>query len=82
MVYFYGIKSLSGAGRIKKHVFLAEKNLVQFLVKMGIDSISVNADVASEIADYVAELEAGSNNGDREEGEKEDGQKEDESRTK
>jgi pyruvate,water dikinase len=35
----------------------SKKAMVQFLVRVGIDSISVNADVASEIADYVSELE-------------------------
>ena len=35
----------------------SKKEMVKFLVEKGIDSISVNADVASEIADYVAELE-------------------------
>ena len=32
--------------------------MVKFLVENGIDSISVNADVAKEIADYVQELES------------------------
>ncbi len=35
----------------------SKKEMVKFLVEKGIDSISVNADVASEIANYVAELE-------------------------
>jgi len=35
----------------------SKKEMVKFLVERGIDSISVNADVASEIADYVNELE-------------------------
>ena len=35
----------------------SKKEMVKFLVEKGIDSISVNADVASEIADYVKELE-------------------------
>ncbi len=35
----------------------SKKPMVEFLVKTGIDSISVNADVASEIAEYVSELE-------------------------
>jgi len=35
----------------------SKKEMVKFLVENGIDSISVNADVASEIAEYVAELE-------------------------
>jgi len=37
----------------------SRKEMVKFLVERGIDSISVNADVAKEIADYVAELEKG-----------------------
>jgi pyruvate,water dikinase len=35
----------------------SKKEMVKFLVKKGIDSISVNADVAKDISDYVAELE-------------------------
>lgn len=35
----------------------SKKEMVKFLVGRGIDSISVNADVAKEISDYVAELE-------------------------
>ena len=35
----------------------SKKEMVKFLVEWGIDSISVNADVASEIANYVAEIE-------------------------
>ncbi|MFA4953532.1 MAG: phosphoenolpyruvate synthase [Candidatus Pacearchaeota archaeon] len=35
----------------------SRKNMVKFLVENGIDSISVNADVAKEISDYVFELE-------------------------
>ncbi|MFC1666091.1 phosphoenolpyruvate synthase [Nanoarchaeota archaeon] len=35
----------------------SKKEMVEFLIKKGIDSISVNADVAKEISDYVAELE-------------------------
>ena len=35
----------------------SKKEMVKFLVEKGIDSISVNADVAKEIADYIAELE-------------------------
>jgi pyruvate,water dikinase len=35
----------------------SKKEMVKFLVERGIDSISVNADVAKDIADYVAELE-------------------------
>jgi len=35
----------------------SRKEMVKFLVERGIDSISVNADVAKEISDYIAELE-------------------------
>ena len=35
----------------------SRKEMVKFLVEKGIDSISVNADVAKEISDYIAELE-------------------------
>ncbi|MBU2562471.1 MAG: phosphoenolpyruvate synthase [Nanoarchaeota archaeon] len=35
----------------------SRKEMVKFLVEKGIDSISVNADMAKEISDYVAELE-------------------------
>jgi pyruvate,water dikinase len=35
----------------------SQKEMVKFLVEKGIDSISVNADVAADIADYVSELE-------------------------
>jgi pyruvate,water dikinase len=35
----------------------SQKEMVKFLVENGIDSISVNADVAADIANYVAELE-------------------------
>ena len=35
----------------------SKKKMVKFLVETGIDSITVNADVAKEISDYVAELE-------------------------
>jgi pyruvate,water dikinase len=35
----------------------SQKEMVKFLVEKGIDSISVNADVAADIANYVAELE-------------------------
>lgn len=35
----------------------SRKKMVKFLVEKGIDSISVNADVAKEISDYIAELE-------------------------
>lgn len=37
----------------------SEKPMVKYLVKQGIDSISVNADMAAEIADYVSKLEKG-----------------------
>lgn len=35
----------------------SKKEMVKFLVERGIDSISVNADIAKEIGDYIAELE-------------------------
>ena len=35
----------------------SKKEMVKFLVMAGIDSISVNADVAKEISDYILELE-------------------------
>ncbi|MFH1787567.1 MAG: phosphoenolpyruvate synthase [archaeon] len=35
----------------------SNKKMVEFLVEKGIDSISVNADMASEIANYIAEIE-------------------------
>jgi len=35
----------------------SRKEMAKFLVEKGIDSISVNADMAKEISDYVAELE-------------------------
>jgi len=35
----------------------SRKKMVKFLVEKGIDSISINADVAKEISDYIAELE-------------------------
>lgn len=35
----------------------SRKDMVEHLIKSGIDSISVNADVAKEISEYVAELE-------------------------
>jgi len=35
----------------------SKKEMVKFLVQIGIDSISVNADMAKEISDYVAQLE-------------------------
>jgi pyruvate,water dikinase len=37
----------------------SKKEMVKFLVEKGIDSISVNADLASEIAEYVKEIEEG-----------------------
>jgi len=37
----------------------SKKEMVKFLVDEGIDSISVNADIANEIAQYIAELEKG-----------------------
>ena len=36
----------------------SKKEMVSFLVERGIDSISVNADMAKEISDYVSELES------------------------
>ncbi|MBI2056798.1 hypothetical protein HYT91_00925, partial [Candidatus Pacearchaeota archaeon] len=35
----------------------SKKEMVKFLVEKGIDSISVNADVAKEISDYVKKIE-------------------------
>lgn len=35
----------------------SKKELIRFLVEKGIDSISVNADMASEIANYIVEVE-------------------------
>ena len=35
----------------------SKKEMVEYLVKQGIDSISVNADMAKEISDYVSDLE-------------------------
>jgi len=35
----------------------SKKEIVKYLVESGIDSISVNADVAKEISDYIAEIE-------------------------
>jgi pyruvate,water dikinase len=35
----------------------SKKEMVKFLVEKGIDSISVNADMAKEISDYVAQIE-------------------------
>jgi len=37
----------------------SKKEMVEFLVKQGIDSISVNADVAKEISEFVRNLESG-----------------------
>ena len=37
----------------------SKKEMVKFLVEHGIDSISVNADVAADIAEYIVELEKG-----------------------
>ncbi len=37
----------------------SKKEMVKFLVQQGIDSISVNADVAKEISEYVHQLETG-----------------------
>jgi pyruvate,water dikinase len=37
----------------------SKKEMVKYLVEQGIDSISVNADAASEIANYVKEIEEG-----------------------
>jgi pyruvate,water dikinase len=51
----------------------SKKEMVKFLVERGIDSISVNADMASEIAKYVSELETGKKPGEpKQEGPKED----------
>lgn len=38
----------------------SKKEMVEFLVKQGIDSISVNADAAKEISEFVQKLEGGS----------------------
>ena len=35
----------------------SRKEMVKFLVEKGIDSISINADMAKEISDYIAEIE-------------------------
>jgi pyruvate,water dikinase len=43
----------------------SKKEMVKFLVEKGIDSISVNADAAKEISDYVAEIEKQSGEGIR-----------------
>lgn len=37
----------------------SKKEMVKFLVEKGIDSVSVNADAAKEITDYIAEIEKG-----------------------
>ncbi len=42
----------------------SKKEMVKFLVEKGIDSISVNADMAGEISEYVAELEGVKNEKD------------------
>jgi len=41
----------------------SKKEMVKFLVEKGIDSISVNADAAKEISDYVADIEKQSGEG-------------------
>ena len=41
----------------------SKKEMVKFLVEKGIDSISVNADLAKEITEYVAEIEKGMTKG-------------------
>lgn len=49
----------------------SKKEMVKFLVERGIDSISVNSDVAKEISDYVEQIEKGTlkeNNGELEKG--------------
>ncbi len=48
----------------------SKKEMVKYLVETGIDSISVNADMAAEIADYVAEIEKNSPNQKQEEEQK------------
>ncbi len=45
----------------------SRREMVKFLVERGIDSISVNADVAKDIAEYVAEIERGLTKGTDEE---------------
>jgi len=45
----------------------SKKEMAKFLVERGIDSISVNADVAADIAAYVSELEKGSSSEEVEE---------------
>jgi pyruvate, water dikinase len=46
----------------------SKKEMVEFLVKQGIDSISVNADVAKEISELVLRLEGGEVGGENKEG--------------
>ncbi len=41
------------------------KEMVKFLVEKGIDSVSVNADAAKDISDYIAELEKEKGEGER-----------------
>ena len=36
----------------------SKKEMVKFLVEKGIDSISLNADAAEDIAEYIKELES------------------------
>jgi pyruvate, water dikinase len=43
----------------------SKKEMVKFLVEKGIDSISVNADMAKEISDYAAEIEKQMGEGQR-----------------
>ncbi len=43
----------------------SKKEMVKFLVEHGIDSISVNADVAKEISDYILEIENQMGEGER-----------------
>lgn len=43
----------------------SKKEMVKFLIEKGIDSISVNADVAKEISDYVMEIETQQGIGER-----------------
>jgi len=53
----------------------SKKSVVEFLVGQGIDSISVNADVAKEISEFVQKLE-GSGGEEKEEGRQENNQSE------
>jgi len=48
----------------------SKREMVKFLVERGIDSISVNADVAADIAEYISELEGNNNTEVKEENEK------------